>query len=330
MSEKNKFPPNRLNRKPITPLKDGPIEVQCNWPEKTVAKLKAGQALFLRVISEHDKMYLAKSSDPSESPFTLQAYTHDGKKHLGNIELEVDTLNYLSFRIQIATAFVKQLNPLVLLLDLVPDPKIVVVRPIWFYEQRGKFKVDGYKRLKTLRGYMNAYPERFPGHTPPAKHVRTIDPEEKALKEQWGFRRNEPGCVFYKGKDVIVHVPEKIGKQTVTGLASDAFASYDEDGNISGYSKNIRHRREILEEVICPKTLKSIEYSAFCGTHALKKITLPATIEHVNKGAFIYSAIEEITIRGKKCDWDSAVAVLNDVITDKDTYGHISLVFEED
>lgn len=72
----------------------------------------------------------------------------------------------------------------------------------------------------------------------------------------------------YKGKDVNVDIPEKIGKKPVTAIDDSAFSPFDDRNILDGTS----NRRLLLESVFIPDSVTYIGHNVFWGCDNLSSI----------------------------------------------------------
>ena len=107
-----------------------------------------------------------------------------------------------------------------------------------------------------------------------------------ALRKLWSYEKGEDGTltiINYKGKDSIVVVPERIGKNIVTGIGNAAFA-----GTYMKFmmrAETIAQHRKITS-ITLPKTLQKIESYAFCNLPLLNEITIPDSVKKFGEGVF--------------------------------------------
>ncbi|MDE7477920.1 MAG: leucine-rich repeat domain-containing protein [Lachnospiraceae bacterium] len=120
-----------------------------------------------------------------------------------------------------------------------------------------------------------------------------------ALKKIWSYRKREDGTLLitnYKGTDVEVTVPKKIGRGIVTGIGEGAFAS--DYSNPRATEEQIKQHNRITK-VILPETLQYIGKYAFCKCGFLKNITIPIGVTEIDEYAFCKCGfLENITIPG--------------------------------
>ena len=146
---------------------------------------------------------------------------------------------------------------------------------------------------------------------------------EAKAKADWGFKRipanakaesnDKPGLVFYKGADEVAIVPSMIGKRVVTGLGDEAFATYGDEGEPMGYGKNRSARMEVLRKVVCPDSIVSIGWFAFCGS-GVRRLEIPGTVKKVDDHAFFMSGIKEIVVRGTKRQYERTKKMLEPLV----------------
>ena len=101
-----------------------------------------------------------------------------------------------------------------------------------------------------------------------------------ALKKKWGYEKLKDGTLqitSYKGAEVEVEVPAKIGKAQVTVIRYGAFAC-------DSFARN--KNRKYITKVIIPEGIKRIEVGAFAECEALETIILPSTLKSIEDSAF--------------------------------------------
>lgn len=109
-----------------------------------------------------------------------------------------------------------------------------------------------------------------------------------ALKKIWNYRKGEDGTLVitnYKGSEIHVTVPEKIGKNTVTAIGNGAFAGSPNSYNGCATAEQINHHNKIVG-IILPGTVRSIGKWTFMGMSALKEIDLPEGLQEIGVYAF--------------------------------------------
>lgn len=120
------------------------------------------------------------------------------------------------------------------------------------------------------------------------------EPTVTDLKKIWRFKTNKKGEVIisgFKGNEINVVVPNKIGENHVVEIGEEAFAPYGR--MVRNYSQRIKVKSvEILEGV------RRIKSDAFRGSN-LMSIALPESITSIDEGAFAHSNITSISIPKK-------------------------------
>ena len=111
----------------------------------------------------------------------------------------------------------------------------------------------------------------------------TEDPNSvSALKKIWAYEKLEDGTLVitaYKGQDIEVVVPDRIGKNTVSAIGERAFSP--EQLRI----KNRDVRNEITE-VVLPEGVTTIAACAFKACSRLNKVSIPAGVTRIGDCAF--------------------------------------------
>lgn len=112
------------------------------------------------------------------------------------------------------------------------------------------------------------------------------------LKKIWNYKKLEDGTLMitcYKGTDLEVAVPEKIGRSIVTAIGNGAFAGASGLGAGSvltrGTFENMKHRRSITK-ITLPDTIQCIDTGAFADMLALKDINIPKGVREIGNFAF--------------------------------------------
>lgn len=123
----------------------------------------------------------------------------------------------------------------------------------------------------------------------------TMSPDSvAALKKIWSYKKQEDGTLVitsYKGTDLEVTVPEKIGKSIVTAIGKGAFIASGGRIFITVYAtpEQQRHRRQI-QKITLPGTIRHIGVGAFGEMAALREINIPDGVEKIEKQAFFACA----------------------------------------
>lgn len=118
----------------------------------------------------------------------------------------------------------------------------------------------------------------------PAKNGNALAKElpVSELKKIWSYKKeSEDGLTItsYRGIDVDVIVPEKIGKQSVIAIADDCFS-------INKDAETQRFLRTELRSVVIPDTVKVIGKRAFAHCEGLESVRLPAGLTELSEGMF--------------------------------------------
>lgn len=127
------------------------------------------------------------------------------------------------------------------------------------------------------------------------------------LAREWGTKRMDDGTwtlLLYRGKDVDVTVPNRIGEQVVTAIAPAACSpkrygikreTAEQRRNIlsvtvmEGIAKIGNHAFagcDNLRQVTLPESVIEIGYEAFRDCKKLTEITLPQSVEKIGRDAF--------------------------------------------
>lgn len=106
-----------------------------------------------------------------------------------------------------------------------------------------------------------------------------------ALRKKWIFHKLEDGSVQitgYKGRDVEVEIPAKIGNNAVTSIGDEAFI-------VGRWTrkrvKNEDVRRQITS-IIIPEGVTEIGDKSFYGLVSLEQIVIPSTLNNIGPSAF--------------------------------------------
>lgn len=117
------------------------------------------------------------------------------------------------------------------------------------------------------------------------KNFNTSPNSVAYLKKQWSFKVLENDTIMitgYKGVELDVVVPSKIGKRDVTIIGEEAFYLNP---------KYKRHRQYFdiprLKTITIPEGITSIEFGAFKNCEYLTKIQLPESVTSIGEQAFI-------------------------------------------
>ena len=121
------------------------------------------------------------------------------------------------------------------------------------------------------------------------------------LKKIWSYKKREDGTLVitnYKGTNVEVTVPEKIGRSIVTAIGQGAFIGTFGIGNVITYAtleQQQQHRK--ITKITLPKTIQYIGKGAFCKMSSLKEINIPEEVHEIDLYAFYgCSSLEKLTI----------------------------------
>lgn len=125
------------------------------------------------------------------------------------------------------------------------------------------------------------------------------------LKKIWNYKKLEDGTLMitcYKGTDLEVAVPEKIGRSIVTAIGNGAFAGASGLGAGSvltrGTFENMKHRRSITK-ITLPDTIQYIDTGAFADMLALKDINIPKGVREIGNFAFYEcKSLKSFTVPG--------------------------------
>lgn len=125
------------------------------------------------------------------------------------------------------------------------------------------------------------------------------------LKKIWNYKKLEDGTLMitcYKGTDLEIAVPEKIGRSIVTAIGNGAFAGASGLGAGSvltrGTFENMKHRRSITK-ITLPDTIQYIDTGAFADMLALKDINIPEGVREIGNFAFYEcKSLKSFTVPG--------------------------------
>lgn len=115
-------------------------------------------------------------------------------------------------------------------------------------------------------------------HTASAKKMTVAE-----LKKIFSFKTEGDTATItaYKGIDLEIVIPEKIGKCTVVAIGSEAFSSF-----AYGLTETEKQTRESIKSVIIPSSVTSIGRKAFDWCRSLLSITIPNSVTYIGYGAF--------------------------------------------
>jgi len=127
------------------------------------------------------------------------------------------------------------------------------------------------------------------------------------VKKTWSFKKLEDGTlsiISYKGSDLQVVIPARIGRRLVTAIGHDAFSPQAPraDGFMRSVRANLRSivipegvteigayafaYCERLESVELPQSLSCIGNYAFIRCNGLRKLVIPPKVERLDAGLF--------------------------------------------
>lgn len=123
-----------------------------------------------------------------------------------------------------------------------------------------------------------------------------------ALKKIWGIRKEQDGTLTitnYKGTNLEVAVPEKIGKSTVAAIGKRAFSgAYYHRGRAVEKSEHTEHHRTVTK-IWLPGTIRQIGNAAFHNMAALAEINIPDGVKEIGEAAFSFCrSLNRICIPG--------------------------------
>ena len=119
----------------------------------------------------------------------------------------------------------------------------------------------------------------------------TMRPSE-IVRRAWTVQKNMDGTlkiVSYKGIDLQVAVPEKIGNVQVTAIGYRAFSPWKER-----LTEQRAEAREHLKCVILPQFIRSIGGESFKGCSGLEEVQFPDGLEEIGAGAFRESGLQSV------------------------------------
>ena len=103
------------------------------------------------------------------------------------------------------------------------------------------------------------------------------------MKKLWSFEKLPDGTVEitgYKGEEVDVFIPERIGKEAVTSISEEAFCP-----DKARRTKAQADVMKAIKSVTMPESVTAIGSRAFSGCKSLRKIILPNDVR-IGEGAF--------------------------------------------
>lgn len=158
-----------------------------------------------------------------------------------------------------------------------------------------------------------------PAEEPVASLSFSAVPSAAELKKSWTTKKLEDGTLMitgYKGEDLDVVIPEKIGKTPVTALGSDVFnptasrltreqvevrenlRSVEIPGSFGVIPKNLfgcifgypHFQLRNLKRVVLGEGIHTIQWGAFMGCTGLEEVVFPQSLTKLEYGAF-YSCV---------------------------------------
>ncbi|MBD5081587.1 MAG: leucine-rich repeat domain-containing protein [Ruminococcaceae bacterium] len=118
-----------------------------------------------------------------------------------------------------------------------------------------------------------------------------------ALKLLWNYKKGEDGNIIitgYKGKQTVISVPPKIGKNAVTAIGKEAFSP--KAARIDDKARDVRKE---ITEIRLPDSIKEIGNAAFSGCEKLRLVNIPIGVEKIPDFAFMdCHKLEKIEIPG--------------------------------
>ena len=116
------------------------------------------------------------------------------------------------------------------------------------------------------------------------------DPYNTAdMKRVWSFKKLEDGTLeltSYKGKEVEIEVPPRIGKAAVTVIGENCFSPFKDDTLV--YMKPIDRVMYLnkIKSITIPEGVVKIKKAAFGGCEQLDTIVLPKSLVEIENVAF--------------------------------------------
>lgn len=103
------------------------------------------------------------------------------------------------------------------------------------------------------------------------------------MKSIWSYRKLADGTLeitSYKGQELYVIVPDRIGKAKVTSIGDWVFCPG------AAAKRAYKETRLQLHTVVIPDSVARIGYGAFCGCEGLTNITIPESVTEIRARAF--------------------------------------------
>lgn len=120
------------------------------------------------------------------------------------------------------------------------------------------------------------------------------------LKKIWSYKKREDGTLVitnYKGTNIEVVVPEKIGRSIVTAIGQGAFTGSSGIGVITYATLEQEQHHRKITKITLPNTIQYIGKGAFSRMSALKEIIIPEGVREIASYAFYgCSSLEKLTI----------------------------------
>ena len=151
--------------------------------------------------------------------------------------------------------------------------------------------IDKAMTAPTLKAYLLAYKTRYYSVDDQEKHETEKLEKEFGIKERtledwkkiYNFETNGDTATItgYKGTDVDIVIPEKMGKYKIVAIGDDAFNVY-----ASRIKEEQTETRKKIRNIVIPNSVISIGCSAFRGCKNLTEITIPNGITSIGREAF--------------------------------------------
>ena len=111
------------------------------------------------------------------------------------------------------------------------------------------------------------------------------------MKKLWGSGKTEDGTLVlnsYKGTEVDVELPPRIGKNPVTKVGDHLFSDFMRSGDNTLKSKPYEKRlhQATIRSIRVPEGVREIDDCAFDGCKALEHLYLPGTVENISPVIF--------------------------------------------
>ena len=183
--------------------------------------------------------------------------------------------------------------------------------------------IDKAMTAPTLKAYLLAYKTRYYSVDDQEKHETEKLEKEFGIKERtlgdwkkiYNFETNGDTATItgYKGSDIDIVIPEKIGKYNVIAIAESAFCP-----SVQRLKEEQKLARKRIKNIVIPNGVKRIENHAFSECESLETISISDSVTYIGEKAFNYcKKLETIHIDFSNVEIGNDAFFACDALTDE-------------